>query len=801
MSMRMIADNLLEVSDFLRATEQASPFWQLPEPDPANAGAFKPTVSGTPEDSTFNSTTTGDGNVGGTTVICSLLGIFGDDFFIGATLEITSGTYNGQSRTVSDFAQTTGTLTVSSAFGGQIVSGVTFTLTIPYASRDIRIELIAGGDAGEATFKWSHDGGTTYLGRFDPNQSTWLGDEVVRTGAVADFHIGEAQNGDWIVIYRDQATSDCYRIKSSDFGLTWSSAVIVDLYTNITSNILTLSSGKILIGMIGAQIFESTDNGDTWTKIYESTGLGPIWALLELPNGNIAAFCSPSNDITCLISTDGARTFGSSIDTGYNESALYYRDCVATLCHDGSVLLAYRDGSGNILIIKSIDNCVTWSFLSAAFSAGTYTYQTPELITDISGDIYCFSKEYVAAGDDRIVLKKSADNGSTWGTQYIARQASGKDCLYPRAAILGGHIIGILYRPSPDTTINLVRAGIWETYSANACPTAAATRTQKLTCEANLKWYGGAGIIGDKWTIEAAYDFAMENIIEDSPSKPWRSEQDNIACEIVLDLGAIDRLWGDGIAFFGCNLRSFNFQMNASDSWGSPSIDETISFDLVTGAIDSLSGYAIQDTSLLAGYKDHELKGLYLRLTSGTDSGLTYKIEDNIGSYIILELTGAPAYAASDTFAIYQSHISKTFTGGYYRFARISISAQETSEGYYQIGAMICGRAVTLTWAYATGYDKNISYDINLLRTARGGLIAIKGAERKRIFRVSWPFGDNVRREVVSMLDYVEGKNIALIPNDSSPDDCYLVKLISDVGQKHRILNHFDVSIDFEEVL
>ena len=164
MSVTLIAQKLIQASHFLSATEQEGERWGQPQPASDNEGKFRLLSKGAPADFSYSGTTTDDGNVGGTTVIDSVLRAFGDDYFIGGLVTITSGTCNGQYRAVTDFAQATGTLTTL-PFTAQIVSGVTFTLTLAFSTREFKVELTASGDAGDAKFKWSHDGGTTYLGR------------------------------------------------------------------------------------------------------------------------------------------------------------------------------------------------------------------------------------------------------------------------------------------------------------------------------------------------------------------------------------------------------------------------------------------------------------------------------------------------------------------------------------------------------------------------------------------------------------------------------------------------------------
>jgi len=67
---------------------------------------------------------TGDGNVGGTTVIDAARTEI-DEYWNDLTLAITSGACAGQRRAITDFDAGTDTFTVSPAFSAQIVTGVT----------------------------------------------------------------------------------------------------------------------------------------------------------------------------------------------------------------------------------------------------------------------------------------------------------------------------------------------------------------------------------------------------------------------------------------------------------------------------------------------------------------------------------------------------------------------------------------------------------------------------------------------------------------------------------------------------
>jgi len=75
-------------------------------------------------------TTTGAGDGGGTTVVCSALSTPypHDDYINGATIVLTGGDYAGERRTISDYASSTGTITVATAFSGQVATSVTFDI-------------------------------------------------------------------------------------------------------------------------------------------------------------------------------------------------------------------------------------------------------------------------------------------------------------------------------------------------------------------------------------------------------------------------------------------------------------------------------------------------------------------------------------------------------------------------------------------------------------------------------------------------------------------------------------------------
>lgn len=808
MSTILIAENILDADDFNAATEQEGEHVGQPVPDSENTGAFRLLSKGDVEDFSYSGTATDDGAGDKTTVIDSVLSIYGDDYFISGIVTITSGAATGETKTITDFAQATGTITMA-AFSTQIVTGVTFTLTVPFSSRDFRVELTGSGDVGDATFKWSHDGGTTYFGRDDPYD--YPGAAYWPYSVIADISFGfraqivQADNDDLICFYQENnATPDTkYRI-SSDGGVTWGAEK--DLSSDDFRCALKIKSGRILCFVDNnATLFYSDDNGQTFSS-FPYAPVNVPEHVIETYNGELVAVRTDSGTIKFYKSTDGGVTFSDEIEVVNDANDQENPGIVQA--QNGDLIAVYQSDEDVITRIEakckiSTDGGVTWGSKIAImdWSAGPSNRDYPHMIRDFDGTLYCIARKTTIIQ----ALSKSIDNGQTWSAEISITPLLTDEHKYGKLALLAG-INGptmiVVFQNASDGRVEWGQCGMWEAYSSNVMACAPELIKQRLICNASIVWHGGGGISGDKWTVAPAYHYAMSNLIEDSPSFPWRSEQDGIACTIVLDMGANNRFAVSGVGFFGCNLRSFDFQMNATDSWDSPSIDQSISFDLTTaGVVDSVSGNVVVDAALMASYKDHALKGTFLRMLDGTDSGVTWKILDNVGDNIFLDTTASHNIAGADTFAIFQSNASKIFTEGVYQFIRISIDIQQTSDDFYQIGSMVAGEAISLTKSWAVGYQKDHQYNIEQLRTMGGGIVSIKRSDnvRKRIFTVTWPAADAVREEIAALLDYVEGKNITLIPDSDTLIDCYLVKLISDLSQLHRFNDTFEISAIFEE--
>jgi len=94
----------------------------------------------------FASSATSDGNVGGTTIVCSGLPAGSD--FDGNIVVLTSGAYKGESRSING-STTGGTITVDAAFSGQIVEDTKFGV---FALRSVTVAVSdVAADVGDAS--------------------------------------------------------------------------------------------------------------------------------------------------------------------------------------------------------------------------------------------------------------------------------------------------------------------------------------------------------------------------------------------------------------------------------------------------------------------------------------------------------------------------------------------------------------------------------------------------------------------------------------------------------------------------
>jgi photosystem II stability/assembly factor-like uncharacterized protein/cytoskeletal protein CcmA (bactofilin family) len=165
--------------------------------------------------------------------------------------------------------------------------------------------------------------------------------------------------GDNIVLAGGGFIDDGTIYRSTNLGETWTFGFSTG--TNSIEKILYCGNGVVLAGTSGvddeADIYRSTDNGSSWTKIEMGSTLNGIQSLVYCGNGIIlAGGGSGTNEGDIYRSTDTGLTWtkiemGSTIET--IESLVY--------CGNGIVFAGGGTGGGDGNIYKSTDFGLTWS--------------------------------------------------------------------------------------------------------------------------------------------------------------------------------------------------------------------------------------------------------------------------------------------------------------------------------------------------------------------------------------------------------------------------------------------------------
>lgn len=146
-------------------------------------------------------------------------------------------------------------------------------------------------------------------------------------------------------------------------------------------------NGAMLAGTFGGNIYRSTDDGATWTKLNQNMGAGYIWSLKAKSNGTLFAGC----DKGIYRSTNNGASWDSVGLGSYDVRSI-------AITANGTVL-AGTWGKG---LFTSTDNGVTWVHNTTALADAA----VHALAINSSGEVF--------AGTYGTGMYKSTDNGVNW---------------------------------------------------------------------------------------------------------------------------------------------------------------------------------------------------------------------------------------------------------------------------------------------------------------------------------------------------------------------------------------------------
>lgn len=253
---------------------------------------------------------------------------------------------------------------------------------------------------------------------------------------------------------------------------------------------------------------------------------------------------------------------------------------------------------------------------------------------------------------------------------------------------------------------------------------------------------GHLGVKGDTYDLATGYSYPATRLVENlRPSSFWRSSADGADTNIVLDCGVSDIFEADTIALFGTNFRTATLQAHSSDSWGSPSV--SVSLDATVLAISGLSAGMRGRIRLNTGdsltphqYRSTEGARWYLEV-AGT-STTVYEITDNDADTILVEGIDFTTLVGTETLRIFTDRMSAQFGRFGYRYMRLLVSSQDTSNGYYRAGTLVIGKRVEISTPYAQGFRERTDYRIQVTEGVAGQRWMSKRGPQRRTLEIAW---------------------------------------------------------------
>ncbi len=610
----------------------------------------------------------------------------------------------------------------------------------PAAALNHRVEILDEGAIGTATFKVSVDGGANYLGR--KVDTTWDGN-----GAASRTIVDEADNrlfsrpvpidtnGDGIpdrvllAALRFTATYAIDILSTSDFSGAGSWSV----YDTSTSGSSTPVEGSIsLVEKSGALFLffdtagglvvkKSVDYGLTWGAAIVVDANGTYSDAIVLASGKIlVAYLKTISTYAHVVvksSADGAVwSAAKQVTTGsvnFSGPSLIQEADGKTICFHRRVTATAAIQARQATALDPAATATTWATYSETLWAGGTTDKEPSAAIAPDGTIF------VAFSENDLVMKyskfKDGDANYSADAEIIDPSAA---CQMPRIASVGGSLWCVFSDISAATKGVLVLTRYWTAYDDSAAPASQiGIAPQFIADNIWYTWGGSLGKVGDYWTIASSYINDAGNMLRYIKNRPAKSSNDTADWYVVLDAGANNVFAVNGVCLAG-NFNHAHFQMHASDSWGTPSLNETI--NMVRATYAATSGYTLPGGGRIkftAG--GMEPRGLIGKCVQFATSGITYEIADNDADEAYVD--GVDLVAEAGVMSLFSPKKWISFAAARYRFIRLLVQIQDTADGVFIVPAMLAGMWTTLSESHVVQVAHAQALDIKRFRSGQTG--------------------------------------------------------------------------------
>jgi len=411
--------------------------------------------------------------------------------------------------------------------------------------------------------------------------------------------------------------------------------------------------------------------------------------------------------------------------------------------------------ANNIRAAISIGDGANTQGLNIRFAAtGARCYDTTgtQVGTDLTATLTTYTEfrvtlahDYPAAGAGKVSISYrtlGSELWSAWLTGEVVTEQAGTSLTQLRFGTTTGSVADyeLTFYGTNDAAASTYAPG-------TATPpgrTLSAAYDYRLVSGINLGAYGTGGGYGDTYALTAAYTYGAVNVwTELRPSRRAQSAADGGNWALSLDSGSADLFHGDTVALFGTNMRTATWEMSSSSTYATTPISVSLNATLTNFILFGAGpGYV---TSRRQNWRPGQWKSngdnrrYFLDL-----AGVVYEITDNDEDHIYVagvDLTGATgtAYIFGDRMAARLPQYAQ------YRYARVSVGPQDTSDGKYRIGTPIFDGGFTPEQLYDFGFVDRLEPNVTTTDADSGSSLSYRRGPALASLSIQWPPLDRLR--------------------------------------------------------
>jgi hypothetical protein len=417
---------------------------------------------------------------------------------------------------------------------------------------------------------------------------------------------------------------------------------------------------------------------------------------------------------------------------------------------------------------------LTFSTTGARCVDGNNTQIGSDLTIGLSSDVYEFlvglKFDALSAGTGRVSIWYRVRNAETW-TNWITSGAVSEVLGSVGQRLKFGAVSGAVAGTESDwhfVSVETAGVGDLATDTAELAGRALSSAHEyRVVSGINLGAYGTGGVSGDTYALSTRYTYGKDRTwAELRPSARTQSTADNATWSVVFYAGGTDKFKGDLFAAFGTNMRQAKWQMNDTDSWGTPSIDQPLDATLTSFTVGAgVRGLGYVGPTVSPNWRPGQWK-------SNGDSrryfldiaGTVYEITDNDEDRLYVDSTDLSA--ASGTAYIFGDRMAATFTFGQYKYARFAVtSAQQTADNVYRLGTPIVGKKWSPDQLYDFGFVDRIEPNVTTVDVDNGASMSYRRGPQIDTLSIQWPPLDRLVTDVeLRLRDFYRSIDGSLTP-------------------------------------